>query len=234
MAIAATPLTDSGSESDSATYNTASINPTANRLVLLHVASMGDSSDAGAIPSSVTGNNLTWVQVATALSPGNVRNTVFRALGSSPSSGAATITFPDTQGNATWSVIEFSGVHTGGTNGSMAVVQAVTANGTAASGAVTLASFANAANATYVTFAIDAAQNLLPTSFTEFADNNTGAPAHASAAAYFLGNDTSADYEWSSSVNFAAIGIEVRDASDTSGEEPGESSSTSFQLLGIS
>jgi hypothetical protein len=153
VAVTASVLTEGSSTTDAASYATASISPTANRLVLLAVFSGDTVAAAAAAPSSVTGNGLTWVQVATqnnSDSNTNITTTVFRAMGASPSAGAVTINFGATQENCAWSVAEFAGVPTTGTHGSGAVVQAKTAthnNGSAWS--VTLDVAPGAANALY-------------------------------------------------------------------------------------
>lgn len=147
MAITAALLTSGTDGVDKTDYPTASITPTANRLVLAAVS--GDSGGAQEVPT-LAGCGLTWVQVATVagLTHGI---TVFRGLGASPTTGALTATFSATQNTVRWSVVEFDGIDTSGTNGSGAVVQSKTATATGTAGTADFdAAFGDATNnATY-------------------------------------------------------------------------------------
>jgi len=151
-AITAAALTaDAGSTTNDTSFTTASITPTANNLVLAWV-----TNTKGTTPDTPTlsGNGLTWVQVATVtwgtIAAPTARTTLFRAMGAAPSAGAVTISFGATnnQTGCAWSIIMFSGVVTSGTNGSDAVVQSLT-NRIDASTAltITLAALGDAANA---------------------------------------------------------------------------------------
>src|SRR5687767_13823040 len=126
MAVTATALTGAMNNVDQSSYATASITPTANRLILCFVQSRASSA---AVPT-LTGCGLTWVQVSTgANSTTALRLTLFRAMGAAPSTGALTIDFGgQVQANCSWSVVEFDGVDTSGTNGSGAIVQASAIN----------------------------------------------------------------------------------------------------------
>ena len=84
-------LTDGESTTDDTTsYASASITPTANALVLVWVI----SSDAGTqqIPT-LSGNGITWSQVATQTAGGTRRVTLFSGTSASPSTGAVTANF---------------------------------------------------------------------------------------------------------------------------------------------
>src|SRR5574343_915867 len=95
LTITASNLTSGSDTTNATSYVTASVTPAANALLLLHVL----MSRAGASPPTptVTGAGLTWVLVrrtadfTVGAATGAVA--VFRALGSSPSSGALTIDF---------------------------------------------------------------------------------------------------------------------------------------------
>ena len=144
---------DSGkSESNTTVYTTGTFQPAGNSLVLLAVASKSVSSGDNVVPT-VTGNGLTWVEVDNEIPQANyTRLTVFRAMGSSPTSGQATITFSATQDSILWDIQEFANVDTSGTNGSGAIVQTVSNTATATSVTVTLAAFGATDNATYGAF----------------------------------------------------------------------------------
>src|SRR5438132_12326875 len=117
MAIVNTNLTSGGNGSGfSNSDNTASIAPSANQLVLAWVAH--DVTSGTPNTPTLTGCSLTWVLVATAVS-GITRISLFRALGAAPTTGAVTIDFGgQTQNEEHWSISQFAGVNTGGTNGS--------------------------------------------------------------------------------------------------------------------
>lgn len=152
----------SGTSAVAGPWSTASVSPASNNLILLTVGIRNGASTNPADPT-VSGNGLTWVKVNSVNFDNNSssRRTVFvfRALGASPSSGAITITPGETDTNATWSVDQISGVNTGGTNGSAAVVQSVTnflASGAPNTTLVgTLAAFSSTFNATFGAFAND-------------------------------------------------------------------------------
>ena len=124
-------------------YTTASIAPGANRLVLLWVNDRGTGNPT---VTSVAGNGLTWVQVNTLTFGSNGRLTLYRAMGAAPTAGTVTITFSGTIARACWSIVEYDGVDTSGTDGSGAVVQSVTGTAASTSLTVTLAAFADANN----------------------------------------------------------------------------------------
>src|SRR3990172_1754051 len=100
MAVTQALLTNGVDGTDTTEYTTASISPSANRLILVMVHSR-DNSAPHSVPT-VSGLSLTWNQVVTKTQTdggGTVGNTVtvFRALSSSPGSGALTISFASTQ-----------------------------------------------------------------------------------------------------------------------------------------
>jgi hypothetical protein len=150
-----TSLTTFSSDAGGTSFNTASISPTANRLVLASVLN-ADSDGSAATPTG-SGNGLTWQQIATVtFFSGLARLTLFRAMGASPSAGAFTASFgADSQDIVcTINICEIGdGVETGGSHGSAAVVQndPNTGDGTALSAA--LAAFTSANNATFAVWA---------------------------------------------------------------------------------
>lgn len=120
-------LTTGGNLSNASSYQTASVAPTADNLVLIAVASKVDLGVAPNAPS-LTGNGLTYVQVDTEVYDNSGldrrRITLFRAMGSAPTAGKVTIDFGgQEQDRCSWTMVEFEGVDTGGTHGSAAIVQ---------------------------------------------------------------------------------------------------------------
>lgn len=217
MAVTAANLTASYSNTDATSYATASVAPGSNRLLLLAVESNTGDSSTPAAPT-VTGNGLTWVQVASiAYDTGGTRRgrlTLFRAMGASPSSGAITIDFgAATQTVCVWSLDEFAGVDTGGTNGSAAVVQSNTASSAGTSSlSVTLASFADATNnAAYGAFS----KQDNPSSFTAeggyttLSDTASTTPKSRLGVEWKVGEDTTVTATAGSTNQGGCVAVEI-------------------------
>jgi len=127
------PTIKTRGRSTGTTFTTASVTPGANKLQLLYVW-----SQAAVAPNAptVTGNGLTWVQVATIVFGTTRRLTLFRALGASPSAGTISIAFAgQSQTAGLWRLTEFAGVDTSGTNGSGAIGGSNTGSGASGQGA---------------------------------------------------------------------------------------------------
>src|SRR3990167_8678286 len=123
MAISPFSLTSGGLGNDIAfnTFTTASIAPTANRLILVAIGSNRTTDADPGIPT-VTGNGITYTLVDSYQINNRRRISVFRGMSAAPSAGAITISFAGiNQYACRWSVMEFGGVDTSGTNGSGAV-----------------------------------------------------------------------------------------------------------------
>lgn len=207
-------LTTGGSGTDASSYSSSAILPTGNRLILAWVYSI-----AAGTPNTPTasGNGLTWVEVANQLDDDGVRKlTLFRAMGSSPTSGVTTFDFGGgTQTGCAWSIVEYESVNTGGTNGSSAIVQAVASKstGTATSLTVTLASFGSADNATAGGFGIPLNTTNLPaegTGFTDTGQLNQSGPNLAIGSEFRSDNDTSVDMtSAAASIPWTGIAVEI-------------------------
>lgn len=154
MAISKTNLTSGSDSTDKTagqTYTTASITPSANKLILC-AWMLADDGATPTVGCTLSGNGLTWDLITSAnTATTEFRGSVylFRAMGASPSTGAIAATVDGTCQSAGWSVFELDGVDTSGTNGSGAIVQSAkgesVSNGTTAT--ATLASGAgDAAN----------------------------------------------------------------------------------------
>lgn len=218
MAISATHLTTNGSDVDATSFTTASITPTANALVLAAVAA-GKAVPVGT--ATLTGNGLTWVE---AVSPVlyDVAGTggtlwLFRAMGASPSAGTVGIDFGGvTHLACVWSIVEFTGVDTSGSNGSGAVVQSVGEVeidlGNTAS--VTLAAFSNVNNATFGAAAKQTNEGFTPgTDFLELGDFAVATPVVSVLTEWQAANDTTVDCSWATAGEKSGIiGVEVKAA----------------------
>ncbi len=155
MAITKTLLTSGAvSSQDSATQDTASIIPTANRVIIAEVANYRTAAVGGiSVEPTLSGNGLTWTRIDSRVF-NQRRVTVYRAdTGASPSSGVVTITCSNNQEKFTWSLVEWDGLDRSGTNADSAVRNIATNNSNGTAESVTLGAFANANNGTYAAFA---------------------------------------------------------------------------------
>jgi hypothetical protein len=216
MAITSNLLTAFADNVNGSSYATSSISPGSNRLVL---ASVYNEDSALPPEPTLSGNGLTWVSVRTQ-NDSFRRFTVYRAMGASPSAGAVTIDMGGNLGvGCAWSIVEFDGVYTGGSNGSDAVVQS---NGVSEVDAdqslsVTLAAFDNALNRPF--FAASSNRNDTNTwtpksGFTQLHNINMGSPL---AGVFTQWRSDAADASPSTTlfVNglvLHAIALEIRDA----------------------
>lgn len=213
MALTFTNITSGFSDTDAASYATASVSPAANRLYLLAVA---NSRSGGGTQPTVTGAGLTWAIEDTVV-VGTRRVSIFRALGASPIAEALTIDMGGvTQTACAWVLDEVQGIDTGGTNGSGAVIQSVTNTALAAAGlTVTLAAFGDAVNnGAYGAFAHSSNAGITPGSgFDELADVNATAPSIRLATEKRTGEDTSVDAAAASGTpDWAGIALEIKAA----------------------
>lgn len=190
-----------------------------NRLLCLAVAGGTASATQPATPS-ISGLNVTWVQEDTVDfdtlgSTDRAGIFLFRAMGS-PSSGTITITFSGQVLNrCDWSLDEFNGVDTSGTNGSGAIVQSV-ANAIAANTThtITLAAFADATNnAAYGCFAHQASEAYTQGSGFNLLGNPFGTGGNFSLLSEWkLGQDTGVDCSWASSRVSGGVAVEIKAA----------------------
>ncbi|MGI0012279.1 MAG: LamG-like jellyroll fold domain-containing protein [Nitrososphaera sp.] len=108
---------------DASSYVTSSISFLSNRLYLFSVVSR---KAAPTTTPTVTGGGRTWTQVSTVTLTDH-RNTMFRSLDATATSGALTIDFGGTtQLEALWIMDEFENTDITGINGANAIVQSVT------------------------------------------------------------------------------------------------------------
>ncbi len=226
---------DGTSNTDANSYTVAAFTPAANNLVLIWITNTRDSSPS---TPTITGNNLTWVQVATVTwgttgSP-TARTTLFRAMGSAPNDATTTIDFGGvTQTGVSASFVQFSGVNTSGTNGSGAVVQSVTGrtdSATAAAGlSITLAALGNVVNATAGGFSnlVDSATSISAGSgYTASGGNSHNMPNTSIRSEWKTTGSTTVNVTQSTTSHIGGIAVEIKAASTTlgNGTDPGNSS----------
>jgi len=236
MTIAATLLTaDVDTTGTADDYTTASIAPTGNELVLAMIVNTRFTATP-AVPT-LSGNGLTWVQVATVtINPStdhDMRLTLFRAMGASPSSGVVTINVGgvDTHSGCAWVITEFSGVDTTGSDGANAIVQAVTNSdiATPTSLTVTLASFASATNAAYGGINVNSNPGITQgTGFTEIADIALTAPNNKLETEFLASEDTSVDWSWTGGQDCQGIAVEIAEPSTANPDRRRRSASATY------
>jgi hypothetical protein len=155
MAVSAVSVgTAIADTSNVSSYASASVTWTANRLALVSVAN-ADAADA-VVPTSVTGNGLTWVLVDTAQRADFQRRvSVYRAwTGASPTPGAITVDFGgDAQQGCLIHFSEWQDTAGSGDNGASAIVQSVDANWVSTTNPnITLGAFSSTDNGTFGAF----------------------------------------------------------------------------------
>jgi hypothetical protein len=201
----------SGGGASADVFQTDTISPTGNSLVLAVVEGFRDAG-ASAAPT-LSGVMTTWTQVASQVFDTDRRITLYRSLQATPVPGKVTITFAAAQDAAAWSILEFGNVDTAGVNGADAVVQSATDTATGATSlSITLSAFGAAANATFGAFATNATSGITPgTGFTEIDDVTEGGGLFTE---WRVDNDTGVDASdsASASVNWGGIAIEVKSA----------------------
>lgn len=150
MAIGASNLTHNATATAATSFVTASVSPGANELILLTV---GSRSAATNNTPTATGAGMTWTLVSSQINALNTnRVTVFRAMSASPGSGAVTIDFAgQSQTACLWSIDDFTGTDTSGSNGAGAIVQTVSGlvTGSSTGGTVNLAALGSSNNAAF-------------------------------------------------------------------------------------
>jgi hypothetical protein len=188
---------------------------------LLYIALVFSRLAAGSgVPNTptVSGNGLTWVQCGTpysvheATSNTDWKITAFRArVASGAGTGAVTASFGgQNQTRAFISVVEVSGAQAGGTDGDVAVAQAV-GNSVATlgtSGLITMAAFASSLNAVIAGWLHTTGENTTPESlWTEIGDlNGSGSGAES---AYRLAADNTPTATWGNGSAYVGIALEL-------------------------
>lgn len=222
MGITVFPLT-AGGDVAVASKATGVVSPSSGALQLLAVGNWTGSGVNPNVPT-VTGNGLTWVAVLSWLyddsGTGRGRLTVFRALGPSPSAGAATIDFGgQVQDRVAWSWCEMTGVDASGVNGSGAIVQygqaPASPNSVQSTLVVSLSAFESASNVAYGALGVVGNDtDIAPgTGFTEIHEQAAG--GNRDLHTQYALNDNTVDWSNVSSGSFqssGAIAIEVRAA----------------------
>lgn len=212
-AITVNSLTSGTSSADATTYATSAFTATNNCLVLAGVHSRRASGSGSVVNATIPdAGGLTWEEVAVVEDGVNRQIIILRSMASSASSSAQTLTFTgETQSQCSWSIAEFCGVDTSGTNGSGAIVQAPTGTtGTGTSSLITLSALTSASNLAYGLTAHAATSATAPgTDFTEIHEQPQAETGSNTQTEYKL-NETSVTTSWSGSVSWMALAAEIK------------------------
>lgn len=211
MPVTAAVVTNGSDGTTGTSAVTASVSPEANKLQLLHVHA--HPAGGPSFPTSITGCSLTWnlLQEHNYSAGGGDVQSLYYAIGSSPSTGSITIDFGtgNDQLEITWSLVEFGGVDTGSP-----IVQSAKAAGTSTTAAVTLATFASSENATYGAAAAGSGGFPLGvgSGFTSLHNFQGPTVGLLTLSEWRADNDTSVDASVGASVDWGMIGVEIRAA----------------------
>lgn len=211
-AVAGTNKT-SGTAGVGSTATTASITPTNNLFYLLSVFAV-DVGGLDRTPTATHAGGLSWVQVAHKAGSSGNNLTVFRAMKSSGlSAGTCGIDFGgNNQGVICWSIDEFSGTNTTGTDGSGAVVQSASNSSAAATSlTVTLAAFGSLSNATFGAIGHGSNEASTPGSgFTELSEPHAAdVSSGGMEVEWRADNATSVDASWTVNIPATGIALEI-------------------------
>jgi hypothetical protein len=209
---------NSGSTSNVASYATSSsFTPTANALVLCGVVNSKASTPD---TPTVSGNGLTWVQIATVtfgtIASATIRATLFRALGAGPTNGATTADFAGVnQTGAHVFVGQFRFADTTGTNGSGAIVQSTTNRAdSGANPVITLSALASARNGVFgwLGNAVNGFGGTNETNWSEDYDGGYNTPATGGYATHISPTSDNTVNVTMTAANWGGIAVEVKAA----------------------
>lgn len=235
MAIGATVLTSGSSTANATTYATASISPTAGRVLLGFTSISGIGA---AVASTITGVSGTWTNITGANRSTSVGLTtydlaVFTCLNYS-GSGTLTVGNTDSGTSAAWSIVEVTGADTT----TPVVIGAIknVSPGDVSTTTITLDSPANANNRPFALFVCNnnAAGQVAPrANWTELTDVAIGTPGLQLQVQWrsdAFETTASADYT-GGPYTAAAVGIEVAAAAAASSRVPDQTIRRLLPLL---
>lgn len=211
--MVALSLLTQGTGGSSTSYNTASVTPTGNALLVLHV-SYGITATAVA-PSSISGLGLTWVLVESVNIPNNnVGSALYRAQGASPGSGAITIAFAAAPSNLTYRLFQATDVPIGN-NGADAVGSSGNVAIANANASFTLSPSPAGSSTILSTIAYNAgtANVMTPGSgYTKIGTDGDApsTPSHQSSSAYRDTGSSTVDWTTTNASGKSVLGMEIK------------------------
>lgn len=174
MALTTTTLADASSTTDGTTYTTASISPTAGRLLLVfaHLAGIGTAT-----ATSVSGLSGTWANIGGSFRYNTNYDLSAHWCTNYTGTGTLTITNADSATHGLWTVVEVNGADT--TTPIVASSFKTSSPGSVNSVSITLNAAANSANRPFAAYGCDnntAGQAAPRASWTEFSDRGVSTP----------------------------------------------------------
>lgn len=213
MAITVSHKTDGTDSDTSASSTTASVAFLNNRLYTVCVACYLDVVDV----TSITGGGITWVRIVGLPSGDSSGDTLFMYRGlvtSGATTGTLTINYSSGPGNAMWSVDEWLGMDTTGTNGSGAIVQSNSQTGFGTIAGVGLSAFGDATNVALGCFCKPNNAAFTPDSsnggYAELVDRTDGASENRLQVEWNTGSDTSITASTVNSTDYCALAAEIK------------------------
>jgi hypothetical protein len=199
-----TALAGASNTTNLTVYTTASVTPTANRLVLVWV--FGRVAEPP--PDSVTGNGITYSQVASSTDATSAWSaSLWAGSSATPSAGAVTITFPAGRGGCLWRVEEWDGSST------PAVRQFKTGKdtGNVQAASITLDASPQASSAVVAGFMKNVSGSFTPGSdFTAGLDVAMSTPTTQAFTEYDIGPvDAVADCSWATFGVWVGVAAEI-------------------------
>jgi len=214
MAITVTHKTDGADEDLGVSATTASVAFVNNRLYTVCVAIYLDIVDV----TSITGGGITWVRVNGQSTGDGAGDTLFMYRGlvtSGATTGALTINMASGPNCVMWSVDEWLGMDTSGTNGSGAIVQSNVQTGFGTVATSTLSAFGDATNVALACFCKPSGGAFTPDGsnggYAELVDRTN--PFDSSLrfqAEWNTGSDTQVTASYTGSNDYTAVGAEIK------------------------
>jgi len=194
--VTVTKLTRGTSTTDATSYATASVTPTANKVVVI----IFGYRDSAAVPT-VSGCGLTWTLI-----DGNTGLYGYWGIAASPSSGAITMTFTgDACTSCAWSVFELDHANT-----TTPIVQTAKDGKSGSDGSVGLGAFSSVDNATFGGFMHMANESSTEgAGFTEIDDVSVATNSVGLITEWKDTNDTDVGASWSTVANWVGLAFEV-------------------------
>lgn len=204
-----------------ATFNTASLGSGTGVTRFVSIQTYGASGI-----TSITGDGLTYTQVATVANPDDsgVDLWLWRGTGN-PTAGALTVTIADTGIFYSYVVDSATGANT-----TSPVVQSATNSGVDATPTASLAAFGSASNAAYAFVATNSSGSATPgTGFSELTDFGGIFSTYLHSTEWRASADTTPDMTLGGAANWGIIAVEVAEA--TAGGGQAKRSSVFLQSL---
>lgn len=205
---------DINSSTDASSYVNSSWSPPSSGLIIACIGNRNVAATTPATPT-ITGNNLTWIQITTVINPGGVfRLTMFGANLSGSSTGATTVDFGgENQRGATASFFQATGVDLSG-GVVAAFIQSPTNTGTGTTTSTVTLSAASDTNNRPVYCSLAGTSSVAQTPRINWAEvDDLSGSDYGSIETQYRDDafETTASATWTGNGQFAAIAAELKD-----------------------